>query len=560
MVNVEEEVISLLLRKMNQNPQSNYAWKDRFTWFKYASQYRALDIIDGESMVFEWNTFPGFTTLQLVDKFQKFMNKMANPSKFKWRIIFMSIFNDISWRSEDNDRKCNVNVEFVSKFAKRFPAGRGSFLGLGSEKKWCSKGEWTESLSWWCFNSEKADTQFFEPWVHCPEERSKAKVVENYQYFFALMRERLKLLFTQLFLFISSVSTVHSQMCVRICQARTGRPVLAGQPDPLLASANLLILTPKLSLEILAQEIVLQKNKERVERFSQQNRVIKFCIDAGFRKKSWSRTIFHDKAHWRVLTISRVSDVSWVHFTTRWQINGPEKLDLDPYWKSQPVICKVNTKWKFQLNQSTKTILTRGSEFLMDWTSWSQTWSTRSTTTTSRRPLKRRRTNFVKDGCVFFCTLINGKSKTKKTYIYLLMFKDCTYLWKNMDWYWTRSSIRSGVPSGKKNKHSNAARTIISRKRWSDRILETQLLTCTSTNGAVLDLFEECKTCHFKTGRLVLTGQSDPLFLSSVMKTHTHTHTSLTDDPAWEEDYCKDTKNKLKGYHNKIVWLNFVLI
>ena len=36
-------------------------------------------------------------------------------------------------------------------------------------------------------------------------------------------------------------------------------------------------------------------------------------------------------------------------------------------------------------------VKTRGSEFLMPWTNWSQTWSTRSTTTTSRRHLQRRR-------------------------------------------------------------------------------------------------------------------------------------------------------------------------
>ena len=34
------------------------------------------------------------------------------------------------------------------------------------------------------------------------------------------------------------------------------------------------------------------------------------------------------------------------------------------------------------------TILTRGSEFLMDWMSWSRIWSTKSTTTTSRKPLR----------------------------------------------------------------------------------------------------------------------------------------------------------------------------
>ena len=35
-----------------------------------------------------------------------------------------------------------------------------------------------------------------------------------------------------------------------------------------------------------------------------------------------------------------------------------------------------------------------------------------------------------------------------------------------MDWYWTRSWIRSSVPSGKKTKHSSLAWTITSRRRW----------------------------------------------------------------------------------------------
>ena len=81
-----EEVISLLhtkvyvfsdsvlcLGKMSENPQSNYAWKDRLMWFKDSPQYRTLDTIDGEPMEFEWNIFPGFTTLQLINKVQEFI-------------------------------------------------------------------------------------------------------------------------------------------------------------------------------------------------------------------------------------------------------------------------------------------------------------------------------------------------------------------------------------------------------------------------------------------------------------------------------------------------------
>ena len=56
----------------------------------------------------------------------------------------------------------------------------------------------------------------------------------------------------------------------------------------------------------------------------------------------------------------------------------------------------------------------------------------------------------VENGCICFCKPIKGQSKTKKTCFFLLIYKNCTYSWKNMDWYWTRSSIRSRVHSGKK--------------------------------------------------------------------------------------------------------------
>ena len=68
------------------------------------------------------------------------------------------------------------------------------------------------------------------------------------------------------------------------CQTRIGTPVLAEQSDPVFAQADLLIATPTLLIEILAQENLLQKHKERVERLSQPGGLIKICTDAGFLK------------------------------------------------------------------------------------------------------------------------------------------------------------------------------------------------------------------------------------------------------------------------------------
>ena len=63
-----------------------------------------------------------------------------------------------------------------------------------------------------------------------------------------------------------------------------GDTIETGQSEQLFEPAKLLIMTPRLSIEIPAQENLLQKCKERVERLSQQDRVIMMCTDAGFLK------------------------------------------------------------------------------------------------------------------------------------------------------------------------------------------------------------------------------------------------------------------------------------
>ena len=45
----------LCLGKMNQKTTSNSAWERQLDWFKDSSQYRTVDLIDGEPMEFEWN-------------------------------------------------------------------------------------------------------------------------------------------------------------------------------------------------------------------------------------------------------------------------------------------------------------------------------------------------------------------------------------------------------------------------------------------------------------------------------------------------------------------------
>ena len=58
------------------------------------------------------------------------------------------------------------------------------------------------------------------------------------------------------------------------CHVRTRRLVVAEQSDPLFVPTNSLVKTRTPSTVDPAQEDLLQKYQERVERLSQQNRVI----------------------------------------------------------------------------------------------------------------------------------------------------------------------------------------------------------------------------------------------------------------------------------------------
>ena len=57
-----------------------------------------------------------------------------------------------------------------------------------------------------------------------------------------------------------------------------------------------------------------------------------------------------------------------------------------------------------------------------------------------------------------------------------------------------------------------------------------------SIYGAVSDLCDECESCH------VVRGQSNPLFVPSVMKTHI----PLTDEPAQEEDLLQRYQERIE--------------
>ena len=66
----------LCLGRILQHPDSNEAWKNRIAGVMAEKSSRDYDGIDGEPTEFEWNIFPGFTTLQLCGKINDLLSDL----------------------------------------------------------------------------------------------------------------------------------------------------------------------------------------------------------------------------------------------------------------------------------------------------------------------------------------------------------------------------------------------------------------------------------------------------------------------------------------------------
>ena len=176
-------------------------------------------------------------------------------------------------------------------------------------KKWHScidtpQKEWDRIAELMMIKFMKADTQHSDPRVHCPEGCSRAKVVEN-----CPMVRRLKLFFAQLFLFFRSVSTDQFQICKKKMNPITGRPVVGEQSSSSFVPSVMktyILLTD----DSVEEKDLLQRYQERIEKLSQQERVIKFCTCSGFLSTVEVGQYFMIKDTERIFTIHRFSGLS----------------------------------------------------------------------------------------------------------------------------------------------------------------------------------------------------------------------------------------------------------
>ena len=110
----------LCLGKVLQHPECNEAWKNRVAGVRAERSYRDCEDVSGESTEFEWNIFPGFTSLQLCDKISNLLSSLGqSPETFTGRIPFMLMFNDISCDRKDNKDGCFKECRICDNICKK---------------------------------------------------------------------------------------------------------------------------------------------------------------------------------------------------------------------------------------------------------------------------------------------------------------------------------------------------------------------------------------------------------------------------------------------------------
>ena len=113
----------------------------------------------------------------------------------------MSMFNDFSCGTKDNEKECLAHAKVVSLYARKFGTGQWSFIGCGSEKKWLSIKEdspeeiWDKIADKMLLEFAESGCPIFRATTHCPEVNSKAKAMLNCRFILQPTRQRLRLFF-----------------------------------------------------------------------------------------------------------------------------------------------------------------------------------------------------------------------------------------------------------------------------------------------------------------------------------------------------------------------------
>ena len=226
--------------------------------------------------------------MQLCDKITELMSSLGqSPEAFTGRILFMSMFNDISCDKKGNKEQCLKDADFVKTFARRFGIGQWSFIGPGSEKKWypsenSPQGEWDYIAEDMLLKFAESGHPIFRATTPLSRGKLKSKGKGKVSIHFRAEPDTIDTIYR---IILSANQLSISGAVAAICEEFVGQPDNTGE---LVILEGQSIVLGEVKAEAPAREepedsnVLLQKYFQQVQRLSPEERLSKFCKEAGF--------------------------------------------------------------------------------------------------------------------------------------------------------------------------------------------------------------------------------------------------------------------------------------
>ena len=194
----------------------------------------------------------------------------------------MSMFNDISCGTKDNEKECLANARLVPLCPRKFGKGHWSFIGPGSEKKWYSiredspQGIWDKIAERMLLEFAESGCPIFRATTPLSRDQLKSKEHGKLSIHYAADRETIETIFriivsaNQLSLYgaVAEMSEEYEPL-----HEKTGRPVVMGQSSSALVLSAIKTELPLDSDDLAYHNFVLQQYGERIQKLSQQDKI-----------------------------------------------------------------------------------------------------------------------------------------------------------------------------------------------------------------------------------------------------------------------------------------------
>ena len=182
-----------------------------------------------------------------------------------------------------------ANAKVVSILARKFGIGQWSFMCPGSEKKWYSVGEnspqgiWDHIAERMLVELAERGCPIFRATTTLSRGKLKSKGHGKLSIQFAADQETIETVFR---IIVSANQLSLYGALANMCEEFESLQDRSGQLDVLMGQS---ILLSEIKAEVLLenhiqshQNLLLQRYEDRIEMLSRENKVSKFCMDAGF--------------------------------------------------------------------------------------------------------------------------------------------------------------------------------------------------------------------------------------------------------------------------------------